>query len=829
MNQRRHLTIIAAVTTMMAAAPLSTLYIQWTWAFDALIAVGAVCGAALAARALRAPVWAQPLATLAALLLIVTWLNSSGHELLGILPTPGTFSHFRDLLTEAGNDMRTLGIPVFDKPGLLFLTTIGVGLCAIIVDFVAVTIRRPALAGLPMLAVYAVPVAIDPSSVSVIPFSIGAAGFMWLLVTDNIDRVRLFGRRFTGEGRGVDMWEPSPLAAVGRRIAVVGVLLAIIVPVVMPGLTRGLFGQLGQGFSNGDGSGTCLNCIGSTHVDLFANLSGNLNQDKAQVLAHVVTDDPDPYYLRFGVADQLTKKGFASQLSTGAPVSLGLPDPALADPSLVTQVPGALRYRATVSVGPLDMRLLPIFLEPVSGTLDGIGDVWQYDPATSVVFSNEASSQGLSYAFAYDHLNPDQDALRAAQPLAADDPIQVNMTKLPVDVRLVDSVVAEQTRGATSEYDTVLDLYAYFSASHGFSYSLSTKTGTTGTDIGNFLTNKRGYCVQYAAALAWLVRAAHYPARVAFGFTQGKKDEQGTYTLTNKDLHAWTEVYFQGFGWVPFDATPGASLEGSVRTNWAPDVNSLKPTSSSSTGNDVGPSASTSGGPGPARTFKDPGADNGGGPTGGHSASNWPMWVLGIFLILLAAVAAPSVARVMLRLRRATIERHITGDSAAPGEPWIVVDDKSTVVTARARVHAAWDEFVDTLIDYRIPVDPAETPRTAAERVASSLYLPEGTSADIRRLGATEERARYARVPGHSESLQGVVRGIRRALAARVSLRTKLRAVLMPPSVTARWNVDAIAAIARLTASTQAIRDTTLRAFSIRRWLAGPRRASAGR
>ena len=34
------------------------------------------------------------------------------------------------------------------------------------------------------------------------------------------------------------------------------------------------------------------------------------------------------------------------------------------------------------------------------------------------------------------------------------------------------------------------------------------RPGTTGSDIVDFLTNKQGYCVQYAAALAWLVREA---------------------------------------------------------------------------------------------------------------------------------------------------------------------------------------------------------------------------------------------------------------------------------------------------------------------------------
>ena len=66
-----------------------------------------------------------------------------------------------------------------------------------------------------MLAIYSVPVAVCPDSVPPVPFVIGAAGFLWLLVTDNVDRVRRFGRRFTGDGRDVDVWEPSPLSSAG--------------------------------------------------------------------------------------------------------------------------------------------------------------------------------------------------------------------------------------------------------------------------------------------------------------------------------------------------------------------------------------------------------------------------------------------------------------------------------------------------------------------------------------------------------------------------------------------------------------------------------------
>ena len=56
-----------------------------------------------------------------------------------------------------------------------------------------------------------------------------------------------------------------------------------------------------------------------------------------------------------------------------------------------------------------------------------------------------------------------------------------------------------------------------------------------------------------------MLRAAKIPSRVAFGFTKGTNYTGGVYVLTNRNLHAWTEVYFDGFGWIPFDATPSSS------------------------------------------------------------------------------------------------------------------------------------------------------------------------------------------------------------------------------------------------------------------------------
>ena len=48
-------------------------------------------------------------------------------------------------------------------------------------------------------------------------------------------------------------------------------------------------------------------------------------------------------------------------------------------------------------------------------------------------------------------------------------------------------------------------------------------------------------------------------ANVANGADAEKAPFLGTYTLTEKQAHAWVEYYLDGVGWVPFDVTPGWS------------------------------------------------------------------------------------------------------------------------------------------------------------------------------------------------------------------------------------------------------------------------------
>ena len=161
--------------TLLAAAPLSPSSTSWTWLIQCVSrSPGRRRGAARPHRCAR-PVWAQVLAMLAALLLALTWIFPSGSELLGLIP------HRRPRSTtsascspQAGDDIRTYGVPVPDRDGLLFITVLGIGAVAILVDLSRSACAGPALAGLPMLAIYSVPVAVYPTASPVLPFVVGA-------------------------------------------------------------------------------------------------------------------------------------------------------------------------------------------------------------------------------------------------------------------------------------------------------------------------------------------------------------------------------------------------------------------------------------------------------------------------------------------------------------------------------------------------------------------------------------------------------------------------------------------------------------------------------
>ncbi len=791
MTSRRQLTLVAAGATLLASAPIGSIFASYKWLVHAVFLVGLIAGAAFGVRSMRGRLWAQIAAMVGALLVGLTMLHGNGTGIIGLIPGPETFEHWSTLLAAAGPEIQTASPPAGDYASLLFITSLGIGVVAVIVDIFAAGLRRPALAGLPMLAIYSVPVAVYVESTSFLPFIVGALGFLWLLVTDNVDKVRRFGRRFTGDGRGVDLWEPSPLSATGRRLAVTTVLIAVLVPMFIPGMTEGFFTQMTSGGQGGPNSGKA-GAGGS--VDLAAYLHGQLNNTEIKPLVTIKTNDPSPLYARFGVADDVNINGFRHRAPAGRPVGNDLQRPAGMDMEGVS----GQRYSASVEVDKnFDMPMVPVYPGPL--TTKGLNATWSYDADQQIIFSQRSRSGGVKYEFEFVHLEFTPEVLRKAKPLSPNNINQKNFTAVPENTT-VRNLVTTLTEGKPTVYDKVRSLYDYFSTKNGFSYDLSVPQGTTGDRITDFLTGKKGFCQQYAAALAWMVRQAGIPARVAFGFTKGSNyNTNGTYVLTNHNLHAWTEVYFEGYGWIPFDATPSSSVAGAVNPAWAPDPDAPAPTDPS-----ADPSANPNEDPIAGRT---PEGDNGADPENGdpgvsaieQSTPPWMWWSIGAGAALIIAFFVPAMRRNALRRRRhrgqgSVVVQDVTGD---PAMSIVAVADPDA---ARRQAHDAWDELLDTMTDYRVLIDVSETPRGTAERLIKVESLPPSAAEQVRRLSHAEERARYALSPAASDGLMSAVQVVRKILAGNATRWVRFVAVILPPSVTQRWRAAVTNATARVSA-----------------------------
>ncbi|HVK26077.1 MAG TPA: transglutaminaseTgpA domain-containing protein, partial [Actinokineospora sp.] len=67
----------------------------------------------------------------------------------------------------------------------------------------------------------------------------------------------------------------------------------------------------------------------------------------------------------------------------------------------------------------------------------------------------------------------------------------------------------------------------------------------------------KGTAEQFATAFAVLARAVGLPTRIAVGFQPVPEGPDGYRVIRGVDATAWPEVYFSGWGWVPFDPVAG--------------------------------------------------------------------------------------------------------------------------------------------------------------------------------------------------------------------------------------------------------------------------------
>jgi transglutaminase-like putative cysteine protease len=683
------------------------------------------------------------------------------------IPVGAAWTELQQTFTDASNVAQRYAPPVPEHAdGGVYPFFIAGGLaCLLLVDVLACTLRRVPLAGLPLLAIYSVPVSMLEDGVSWWVFALTAGGFMLMLFLQVNDQLVRWGRPLgsdeASDPTGFSVRTGAVRATAGT-IGGVTTALAVVLPIFIPTLGLALL-------PGGSGPGGDDIRIENPMTDLRRDLQ----RGDDIPLMRVRTSDPDPGYLRISVLNRFSENEWSSgdrdvptdQLASGAmPPLVGVAD----------SVP-RMEYRYDVTIGDdFESIWLPT-QSPISG-IEAPGD-WRYDLATMDFLSGDQDLTTEDISYSMTGVDLDLSAESMARAPATGGQVSEDFTELPDELpEMVRALTLEVTQDSPTRLQKAQALQEWFRETGGFTYDLDAEAGNGTDDLVRFLREgdggRTGYCEQFASAMAVMARAAGIPARVAVGFLEPDQIGNQTWEYTAWDLHAWPELFFPGSGWVRFEPTP------SDRASGVPDYTTTRVAQLEDPSEASGPSASNllpSRGPSESAIPTDS-ADDGSSDEG---QSGFPWLPVG------GGTAGVLLVVGLLLLPRTLRQRR-------------------THARVGAGPEAAWTELRDTALDLRVPWPPDRSPRETRDQLVDHLgapvdhdtperprhgadVAPEAVTA-LDRIVLAVERLRYAR--GHDETEAGALRAeletVLAALYGGATRRARRRAAWWPRSVLIR-------------------------------------------
>ncbi|SEQ61323.1 transglutaminase family protein [Microlunatus flavus] len=733
-------TVVAMVLATFTVLPLTSdrTFLPVTWLGTAL-----VCVLGLVLRRFKA---GAALAFAAQLLgvvlgsLVLAYLLSGDAELLVRYPR---------LWARGVLHMQTQSSPMAPDPGVLLIFATTICLVAALADLVVSGLDRPAWAVAPLATLFAVPALGLGFDTGIVSFACLALGYLAVLVADGLNQASAWNRGLSADSSQRSSFRtgatgtrrrstagPAVWRAAGL-LAAPALVLALVLGVLLPTISLPGIG-IGRGFG---GNGP----LQLTNPSL--DLKRNLNQPTNRVVLRYTTDKPGGVYLRMAALPQFSAAGFdnaAIRLNKGTNLS---------EPPGYT---GPAPQVRTTRITSLDFSSQYLPAPYAARDFTAAGD-WSFNAESLTVVNSDNKADvltDLSYEVRSWDIAPDAADLARA---AAGSPSDGDVTsEVPADLppELVD-LSRRVTRGADTPYAKAAAIQAYLRDPDNFTYDTQQRPGNGYQALVNFLTvDRRGYCEQFASAMAMMARVNGIPARVAVGFLPGTQTASG-YDVYVRDMHAWPELYFAGYGWVRFEPTPGVQT-GSPPPWTVPssDASSTpESTEASSAPSTQAPSTEAS-----PQTLPDQAPVE---PTATTTSISWRgVGVAAGAVVLLLLLAAPAAIRV--RRRRA----RLAGEGPT--------DDQ---------VEAAWAELRDTVLDFG-GTWPEGTPRAVGRELGQRLEAADRE--DLGRVATLVERARYAPSlgdPASARDLPETTASLRQAISAPAGPWQRARAFLVPSSL----------------------------------------------
>ena len=657
--------------------------------------------------------------------------------LSGVMPIFGLrwFENYPALWAVGIDHMRMSASPMEPNDGVRLIFVTVVGIIMIMTDLLVNGLHRPAWALAPSATLFLVPALGLGIDTGIANFCFIAIGYLAILVAEGLNTTARWTRGLSRDSAdGFGTASPVVWRATGY-LAVPALIGAIVLGAALPTLSLP-----GFGLGTGPGSGPLQ------LTDPTLDLRRNLTQPDDRVVLEYQSDTSGGVYLRMASLPQLNASGWSNVL-----IRLNNGNELGAIPGLTEEPDPAERRRTEIQVFDFGSQYLPLPYAPRSFEADGD---WRFDPNSMVVVNASDRPQELrqlSYSVESVDIEPEPEDLADA---AVGTPLDSEVTAaIPRD--LPESLI-DLSRRVTKDASTPAAravAIQNFLRSGEFEYSTERLPGSGYEALENFLLrDRRGYCEQFASAMAMMARVVGIPSRVSVGFLPGER-EGDSWTVSIRDMHAWPELYFANYGWVRFEPTP-ASVTGS------PPPWSIQEEEAPAEEATADPSAEETTGPSATALPPDelPESTTSGDPT----TATWGRTLLMIAggLVLLMILAAPATIRVRRRSAR------LSGEGEAADQ-----------------VESAWAEIRDTVVDHGGSW-PNGSPQTIGREVGGRLEHEEAAS--MGQVATLVERSRYARTFADApaaERLPTMTQEIRRGIAEPAALPRKILAVVLPRSL----------------------------------------------
>ncbi len=496
--------------------------------------VAAAVAAVLLARALeRLPLWAAALGSVAGLAVAVGALVFPRTTSLW-LPTLETLHAVGRALEVVGTQARVQIAPTPPLPALMLAGLTAVWTAAFSAHALAVRAGSPLLAALPSLALLGFADAVMADGARPGYALLFLAALLGVTFLDGLRRVRRWGPLWPWPGAR-RRWLTATTTSGARRVAGLALGVAALAPGILPGFRSGPIVDL-----------TAVAEVETIAIDPLVSIRDALTRERPLELFRVRADRA-AYWRMLGL-DEFDGEAWRTD-------DLDLSDALPADPGepIEARVSGVPLLEQEVEV----VRDLATPWIPVAYPAIAIdpGSAFRYDPDLGTAAAPDALAAGTRYRAVSQPLSPSPEQLALVD---FGPPFRYGVyTELPPDTPPEIARIAREWAGdAASPFERILAIQRRL---RSFEYDEHVPARADSFTLVDFLTEtRRGFCQQFASAMAVLVRSLGYPARVAVGFTPGELDpETRTFTVTTNDAHAWVEVYFPGYGWLAFEPTPG--------------------------------------------------------------------------------------------------------------------------------------------------------------------------------------------------------------------------------------------------------------------------------